>query len=97
MASAIHTAVLGQFDARSIHTCRRHLTFRWRDTDLHLIVLIQRIAGGNSVAIMGDVCGTRFALADRQRKIFYLYIVSNDRVSEIDFDQNDHDQMTTFD
>ena len=26
----------------------------------------------------------------------YLYIVSNDRVPEIDFDQNDLDQMTTI-
>ena len=28
--------------------------------------------------------------------ILYLYIVINDRVPEIDFDQNDLDQMTGF-
>ena len=33
----------------------------------------------------------------RHYNINYLYIVSNDRVPEIDFDQNDIDQMTGFD
>ena len=63
-AAAIHTTILGQLDARSVHTCGRYLTLCRRDADLHLVVLTQSSARGHSIPIMSHACGTRTSLTD---------------------------------
>ena len=52
--AGVHTTALSELHLLAVQRCRRRLTLRRRDTDLHLIVLIQACARSHSVAIVSD-------------------------------------------
>ena len=43
-ATGVDTIVFGELNFRAIHGCGRNLSLSRRDTDLHLVVLVQRSA-----------------------------------------------------